>query len=135
MDSQLTLYCIRQKSTGYYLPAREAGLNNYSSVKPMHITKAMPRFFTQVKYALVCLDHWLQGVTTRVLHYNSEYGPEEDWKTEPRGDRLLDDFDIVPVYVTISKLSVSDIADLDQADATVKERIKQLGLTCVKGGK
>jgi hypothetical protein len=128
MDNYMTLYCIRQKSTGFYLPIRESGYNNYSMVKPSGCLT--PRLFRKVGYARICLDHWLKGIC-------SKYTKEDmaEWQYVPVANRTKDDFDIVPVYVTISKLSVDDIADLDKHDADVKQRIKQLGLTCVRGGK
>lgn len=98
MDSQLTLYCIRRKSTDTVV------LKAYSRKLPL----------------LFAHPHHAKAVLTNRLRRTGE---------------LARDFDIVPVYVTISALSVEEMADLDLADATVKERIKQLGLTCVKGGK
>jgi len=132
MDNYMTLYCIRQKSTGFYLPARESSYNNYSVVKPSGIS--MPRLFRKVGHARLCLDNWLMGIATK-KHW-VEYGQNmEDMVYTPVANRTKDDFVIVPVYVTISRLSVDDIADLDNADADTKARIKQLGLTSVKGGK
>jgi hypothetical protein len=90
----------------------------------------MPRLFRRVGYARICLDNWLKGICSK--HYNEDM---VDCQYTQVANRSRDDFDIVPVYVTISKLSVDDIADLDNADADVKQRIKQLRLTCVKGGK
>jgi hypothetical protein len=109
-------------------------MNNYSLEKPTPLTKAMPRFFTQVKYAKCCLAIWLMGISKR--KYWMEYGQNmEDVVYTLQVDRMPHDFEVVPVYVTISALSVDDIDDLDIADADLKQRIKQLGLTCVKGGK
>jgi hypothetical protein len=90
----------------------------------------MPRLFHRVGYARICLDNWLKGTCKK--YYDED---TTEWQYTPVPNRTKDDFAIVPVYVTISRLSVDDIADLDNADADTKVRIKQLGLTYVKGGK
>lgn len=108
MNNSLTLYCIRQKGTGCYFPNKSYGQLTYGEAKPSAV--AMPRFFSCVKHASLALDHWLLK------------NIDED----------SDNFDIVPVYMTISKLNVEEIADLDEIDRTVKERIRKLGLHSVE---
>ena len=98
MDSQLTLYCIRNKFSGNCLLRSDS--------------RTLPMFFA-------CPHRARAALTNRVK----------------RTGELKREFDIVPVYMTISALNVDDIADLDMADADIKQRIKQLGLTCVRGGK
>lgn len=129
----MTLYCIRQKSTGFYLPAPMSGHRSYNGVKPTPLSQSMPRFFSQVKYARITLCCWLRGVVTK--RYTPSFFTKEVTVYAPQEDRVASDFDIVPVYVTISTLSVDDIADIDKADADVKQRIKDLGLVHHRGGK
>ena len=110
MDNYLTVYVIREKGTDMYLPMSVAHRNNYKAVKTS--SNQMPRFFARVRQAKRALASW--------AYYNL---------------REQTDFDIVPVYVTISRLNVEDIAELDEADKNIKQRIRDLGLVHLKGGK
>jgi len=98
MDSYMTLYCIRQKSTDICVLRS----NN----------RTMPLFFARVQHA--------KGVLTTMVN---RMGADPN------------DYTIHPVYVTISRLSVDEMAELDKADSDVKQQIKDLGLVHHKGGK
>lgn len=75
-------------------------------------SRTMPLFFARVQHAKSALTALLK-----------------------RMGGNLTDYTIHPVYVTISRLSVDDIADMDKADADIKQRIKDLGLVHHRGGK
>lgn len=96
-------YAIRQKSTGFYLPApRGRGGRGGTHVEPCAADTPgyEPRLFHTMHAARVALTYWLAGRVT-VSSYTDGWSGEydESWYVEPVPGRVRDDMEVVAVTV------------------------------------
>lgn len=95
-------YAIRQKSTGFYLPAdryrRRVG-GGYTHDEPQPISLCAPRLFRQSGSARRALTWWLKGITSVSIVGRSAYGDErgEDWHTDRKPHRNPKDMEVVKI--------------------------------------
>lgn len=84
-----TVYAIRQKSTGYFLPMRFGTGRGYSFDVPT--LDCIPRIFKSKRSAQVALNCWLQGEWKNEWHSKGYYGgfepPDEYLAASPPESR------------------------------------------------
>jgi len=97
----ITLYAIRQKSTGFYLPypAGSSGRGG-THVEPVSPLQSNPRLFTLERAAKSSLTYWLGG---KISVHHSDYGGEYDetWSTKFVASRRADDMEVIPVELKL----------------------------------
>lgn len=92
---RFTLYAIRQKSTGYFMPHSERA---HSYNKPGPTTQ--PRLFPGKKSADAALTQWLRG------HHMSDWDPDDGRilvGVEPVADRVREDMEVVEMELTLKE--------------------------------
>jgi hypothetical protein len=89
----MKVYCIRQKSTGLFIPRLETGKRRGGShLEPSN--KREPRIFHNKLAARAFLGNWLRGIFQ--VDYYTESGVEEsDVSVIPQPHRKKDDMEIV----------------------------------------
>lgn len=96
-----TMYAIRQKSTGYYIPISQ--LNNprgATSVEPVSKDSGSNiRLFTRLEDAKRSLTYWLKGKIRYSIDYNDEWEELESWVVEPANKRKSNHMEIVEVKI------------------------------------
>lgn len=98
----LQTYCIRQKSTGYFMPmVWGSGQPRYSRTKPQ--PNVYPRLFRDRKSAQQALNQWLKGEWSLEVDYDYDYGTVSDvyLSVKPVKDRDPSDFEIVKTTLLI----------------------------------
>lgn len=96
----LKRYAIRQKSTGFYLPApRGRGGRGGTHAEPCAADTPgyEPRLFHTMHAARVALTHWLAGRVIVSAEWTGDY--DESWHVEPVPGRAQDDMEVVAVTV------------------------------------
>ena len=90
----ITMFAIRQISTGNYLPNPNGARGRGGShVEPVTASPTRPpRLFHTAHAAKVALSHWLKGILTV-----SYYEDDEIWDLEPQPHRKREDMEVVPV--------------------------------------
>lgn len=92
---RFTLYAIRQKSTGFYLPYTEKA-HSYSEPKP---TKH-PRLFPSYKSAAAALTQWLRG------HHRCDWNSDEGLifaGVDPVAGRVREDMEVVEMELSLKE--------------------------------
>lgn len=91
----MKIYCIRQKSTGLFIPRLEPGKRRGGShLEPSNDRE--PRIFHNAHAARAFLGNWLQGIHKVRYIPDSEFGPEEmGTEVVPQPHRNKDDIEIV----------------------------------------
>jgi hypothetical protein len=105
-----TLYAIRQKSTGYYLPepTGRAGRGG-SHTEPVPESCNNVRLFSSSLSAKRALTSWLQGKFVNVIGYEpEEWGGNvrpyvEGIEIQPQPHRVKEDMEIVSIQLTLVK--------------------------------
>ena len=93
-------YAIRQKSTGYYLPAHVRG-----KAFSFDVPKAgLPRLFATHKSAALALNAWLKGEWKPHVSSNGpDYDSYDVWyEPKPVAGRDPTDMEVVQVNVTLA---------------------------------
>lgn len=94
---RFTLYAIRQKPTGFFLPHTEKA-HSYSEPRP---TK-QPRLFPGKKSADAALTQWLRG------HHISEWDRDDGRilvGVEPVTGRVREDMEVVEMELTLKEIN------------------------------
>lgn len=105
-----TLYAIRQKSTGYYLPEPngKAGRGG-SHTEPVPEEHYTVRLFKTKLSAKRALTSWLQGKHVSVIGYQSDhwggktYSYQEGVEIKPQPHRVKTDMEVVSIQLTLVK--------------------------------
>jgi len=98
----ITVYAIRQKSTGHFLPqARYARRGGFTHDEPVPATERPPRLFSLARHAKCALTNWLPGSTEVITTYSYDGEPDFDFKTTPKPDRKIEDMEVVPAKLVI----------------------------------
>lgn len=116
MPTTITLYAVRHKPTGFYIPRPQRSDGRGGSfTKPFNFAdpnsnglssrtmkNAQPRFFTEERAAKIFLNAWLQGKWVCHRLYG---GYDDDWgeETYPVKDetRVAEDMEIIPVEIIL----------------------------------
>lgn len=92
MTSSITVYGIRQKSTGYFMPSgRKRG---FSRDEPT--ANCVPRLFLKRTAAHLALRAWLQGVWEETYNYDGE---PDGFDVKHVSGRSADDMEIVQLAI------------------------------------
>ena len=103
--TQITLWAIKEKSTGNFMPELPGWRRGYTHLDPLPKEKAKPRFFRARGHAVNALTFWSKGPhVTKYSHSTSGFGVD-DWVTveaQPVADkpRNKQDFEIVSFTCT-----------------------------------
>ena len=101
------VWAIRQKSSGFFLPAAKGkGGNGGSYVEPVDPDKEPPRLFMSKKAAHCALVQWLKGHHKASWAYDSDdyghgYSYVEDIKIIPQPNRNLADMEVVEIELVV----------------------------------
>lgn len=93
---RFTLYAIRQKSTGYFMPHSERA-HSYNEPRP---TK-QPRLFPGKKSAEAALTQWLRG------HHRCDWNSDEGRVfagVDPVVGRVREDMEVVEMELTLKEI-------------------------------
>lgn len=99
----MSLFAIRQKSTGHYLPQPPKVGAGYTNFSPAPITQYPPRLFTDKHGARCALTWWLKGRYTSdnegaMLRIRDEYQPARD----------PNDFEVIEVAIIAVPVAAND---------------------------
>lgn len=103
----LTLFAIRHKATGEFLPELSGQGRGYTFTSPLPVSSETPRLFRSARAAKLALRAWLHGPYERVWETDEWGGGQVVVGTAPRAtppaDRNPDEMEIIPVTLTWSE--------------------------------
>lgn len=96
--SSTTLFAIRQRSTGYFMP--EEGAFTRTQTEPR--SYCVPRLFTSAGAAKCALTWWLRGEHHMSWHRDPEWGHKEidGLECEERPERKTEDMEVIPMELS-----------------------------------
>lgn len=98
MIQTITVWAIRHKPTGYFLPEVHRGGGRPIDAEPEPPTKVAPRVFGRLRPAQIALSYWLNG------NASCQYGDEGERLDRPyrAGNlRRREDMEVVPLELII----------------------------------
>jgi hypothetical protein len=104
-----TIYAIRQKSTGYFLPTRWGTARGYSFDNPT--PNCVPRIFKSRNSANKALTAWLQG-EWKNTYCRSDWSGDEIAGVSPDKVEGRDRNDMEVVELSILDVSISELANV-----------------------
>lgn len=117
----ITFYVIRQKATGFLLPAGGKGLGGHTKQEPSGVLP--PRLFEKEKFAKAALKCWLAGRWFDSYSKDWETGYSECDGPEPRKveTRIPGDMEVVPC-----ELRMMDRVIEYQQVKTINDELREL---------